>query len=137
MATIDTIAELGTAAGVFDAIIDLLGAVVSSFNQKEFPTVTIQRLGAIKQVIRENTRVLRGSGIEQQLRDAVIDLEGIISDYERKIAVFGKDFVGARNAFKAPIRAKFIPLLVPEEEGMPSPATVWARSFEKLSRILG
>ena len=100
-------AMIESADDLFNETIKTIGLIVRSFNQKDFPDQTIKLVELLQIILKNNKRVLRISRnpVEEQLRDSLIDLEGILTTFLVKVQPFvaRKDFNGARSLFKEPI----------------------------------
>lgn len=138
--------KIESAVELFDQVVDLIGAIVGSFNKDAFPITTFGLINSLKNFIQQNTSILTFNKVESQLRNALLDLNELLNSYliecntkDTKLfsAVQKKDFVTARNIFKRNIIQKFFLLLSPEEKGLTSPSNVWKAQFSRLSKILG
>ncbi len=124
---------------LFDEVIKLIGAVVGSFNKDAFPMLTIEMVERLRKIISKNGGVLENTPVDNILRDAIADLSITLRDYvvELSTAPNKKDFVGARKEFKEIIKQKFFNSLLPDEDNVVTPATVWKKSFNSLSKMVG
>ncbi len=138
--------KIESAVELFDQVVDLIGAIVGSFNKDAFPTTTNNLVQGLRDLIKKNMIVIQNTRLELQLRDALIDLDDKLKDYQQDSntldsglckAFQKKDFVTARTIFKQSFGEKFTSSLTPKEKGLPSPSTVWKKSFNKLLKIVG
>ncbi len=130
---------------LIDEITTLLGSLLRSFNQHDFPDAVVLLLDEIHKVISENISVLNvTSAIELQLKDSLIDLQGVLKKYKVETndlstpvgkAVQQKNFAAARVLLKAPIYNSFVKTLEPSQQGIPAPSTVWPRSYSQLKKM--
>ncbi len=137
---------VSSASEFFDQIIERIGNVIGSFNRNAFPATTASLISEVKKFIADNRSILKTSSpVEQQLRDAAIDLEQALDDYQIKsqnpkqrvgLAFQQRNFVDARSVFKEVIRDKFFAGLKASAKGVPSPQTVWNKTYNRLVVII-
>lgn len=134
----------------FDETVAYLGKISRSFNKDEFPDKTLNLIKETCDFIEKEKKCLSMKPVEQQLREALIDLTEKLKNFRNEALAESelsnifkrKDFVKAKDFFKTYLRNKktnkpFSSELEPGERSLPAPSTVWRNTFRILQKILG
>ncbi len=136
---------VASAGQLVDGVVDLLGAILTSFNQKDFPDLTRERITLLHNFITQNITVLSAnSSVEMQLRDSLIDLQEVLQKYKNQLldpviplgrAAKQRDFATGKSLFKPTIYEQFVETLGSQSLGQPAPSTLWPRAYLKLQKM--